>query len=88
MTCEFVEMPGVGVAIVCGGRRSRKKCECGRAAGLECDWKVPERKSGTCDKPICSRCATSPAPGKDLCREHAARYEAWKRAKRQRELEL
>ena len=53
-----------GVAIVCTrGRR----CPCGRPATLECDWKVPTRKSGTCDAPICTGCTTSPAPGKDLC---------------------
>jgi len=42
---------------------------------LLCDWKVPGRRSGTCDVPICSRCTASPAPDKDLCPDHAA---AWK----------
>lgn len=77
MTCEFVSLPGGGVAIVCGTRTRRKCRGCGRPATLECDWKVPGRKSGTCDAPICARCATSPAPGKDLCPDHAEAYKAW-----------
>lgn len=80
MTCERVTLPGGGVAIVCG-TRSRKRCECGQRATLECDWKVPTRKSGTCDAPICARCTTSPAPEKDLCPAHAAEFERWKEAK-------
>jgi hypothetical protein len=36
------------------------------------------RKSGTCDRPICEICTTSPAPEKDLCPEHARAWEAWK----------
>lgn len=47
----------------------------------ECDWKVPARKSGTCDAAICDRCTTKPAPGKDLCRKHAIEWEKWKAAK-------
>lgn len=76
MACEWVELPGGGTAIVCGGGRG-KKCKCGRRATLECDWKVPKRRSGTCDAPICARCATSPAPGKDLCVEHAEAFKVW-----------
>jgi hypothetical protein len=77
MRCQGVAIPGGGTAIVCSGRGG-KRCPCGRAATLECDWKVPTRKSGTCDAPICSSCTTSPAPDKDLCRKHAAEFEAWK----------
>lgn len=79
MTCETVTMPNGGKAIVCGtrGRRPIKCCACGRAGNLLCDWKVPSRKSGTCDAPICIGCATSPAPDKDLCPGHALEFEAW-----------
>lgn len=78
MVCRSVSTPG-GVAIVCGPRPRRAKCRCcGRPADLLCDWKVPGRKSGTCDAPICDRCTTSPAPDKDLCPAHAAEFEAWK----------
>lgn len=80
MTCHHVQMPGGGTAIVCTGReRPRKCCKCGGKATLLCDWKMPRRKSGTCDKPICDRCSTSPAPDKDLCPDHARAFEEWKR---------
>lgn len=78
MTCEHVSLPGGGTAIVCGPRRRRSKCACGRPADQLCDWKVPGKKSGTCDAPVCSRCTTSPAPGKDLCKIHAAELQVWK----------
>lgn len=73
MACEVVELPGGTRAIVCGPRR---KCQCGNRATLECDWKVPARRSGTCDKPLCPACTHVPAPGKDLCPEHAAKWKA------------
>lgn len=78
MTCHRVDMPGIGTAIVCTGRQRRRKCSgCGRPAELECDWKVPGKKSGTCDKAICHRCTTSPAPGKDICPKHKPELVAW-----------
>lgn len=80
MACESVTLPGGTRAIVCGPRRKQKRCECGAVATLECDWKVPERKSGTCDAPICSSCTFSPAPGKDLCTAHQQEFEHWKAA--------
>ena len=79
MACTFTPSPGgFGPAIVCGPTR---RCKCGRRATLLCDWKVPSRKSGTCDAPICDRCTTSPAPDKDLCPAHAIAFEAWKASK-------
>jgi len=80
MTCERVTFPGGVTAIVCGVRRPKCK-SCGRPAKLECDWKIPTRKSGTCDAAICERCATSVGPDKDLCPTHAKAFEAWKAAK-------
>lgn len=77
MSCDVVTMPDGARAIVCS-RRKAERCDCGRRATLLCDWKVPGRRSGTCDRPICSRCATSPAPGKDLCQEHAVACSAWR----------
>jgi len=77
MTCHHVNLGGTA-AIVCTPTR---RCKCGRRATLECDWKVPGRKSGTCDARICSSCATSPAPDKDLCPTHAAEFEQWKAAR-------
>ena len=77
MTCERVTLPNGTAAIACSSNR-RQRCKCGRPATLLCDWKVPTRRSGTCDKPICSRCTTSPAPEKDLCATHAADFEQWR----------
>lgn len=79
MTCEHLPLPGGGSAIVCGKFGPRDKCPCGRTATRLCDWKVETvRKEGTCSKPLCDRCTTSPAPDKDLCPKHAAEFEAWK----------
>jgi hypothetical protein len=71
-------MPGGGSAIVCTQTR---RCKCGRRAPLLCDWKVPGKRSGTCDAPICARCTTSPQPGKDLCANHAEAFKAWSAAR-------
>lgn len=58
----------------------RKRCVgCGRTATLECDWKVPTRKSGTCDAPLCATCSHKPAPGKDLCPPHRDQWLARRR---------
>lgn len=78
MTCTPFDVPGLGRGFICTRTRSKPKCACGRPADLLCDWKVPSRKSGTCDKPICSRCTTAPAPEKDLCPEHAEAFKRWK----------
>lgn len=81
MACQTVRLPDGGAAIVCGPRQRAQRCSCGRPAGLLCDWRIPARKSGTCDRPICDRCTTSPAPEKDLCPEHARAFEAWKKGR-------
>lgn len=78
MACETVHLPGGARAIVCGPRQRQKRCACGKPGTLLCDWKVEGKKSGTCDKPICSGCTTSPAPDKDLCPAHAKAFEEWK----------
>lgn len=77
MTCTVVRLPTGQTAIVCSSTRGRR-CACGRRAPLLCDWKVEGKKSGTCDRPICERCTTSPSPDKDLCPEHATAWVAWK----------
>ncbi|QUT04083.1 hypothetical protein KFK14_13095 [Sphingobium phenoxybenzoativorans] len=78
MTCTPVRLPAGGTAIIC---TTTRRCKCGRRATLLCDWKVPTKKSGTCDAPICARCTTSPAPDKDLCPKHAAEFKTWKAAR-------
>lgn len=76
--CDVVALADGTRAIVCGGHHRRRRCACGRPATLECDWKVPTRRSGTCDAPICARCTTSPGPEKDLCLTHADAWAAWR----------
>jgi hypothetical protein len=77
MTCETVTLPSGYRAIVCSSR-SRKRCRvCGAKAALLCDWKVAKKSSGTCDAPLCHRCAETPAPDKDLCPTHAGAYRRW-----------
>lgn len=78
MPCQHVTLADGGRAIVCGSRPPSARCACGDRAPLLCDWKTPGERKGTCDRPICANCATSPAPGKDLCPQHAAAWEAWK----------
>ena len=77
--CERVALDGGGFVFVCGGRHPRRRCACGARATLQCDWKVPGKRSGTCDAYVCSSCATSPAAGKDLCAKHAAAFVEWQR---------
>lgn len=80
MACERVTLPGGQRAIVCGPRKPKKRCGCGRPADLLCDWKV---EGGTCDQPICNRCTMSPAPDKDLCPAHAVDFKAYQARKAQ-----
>ncbi len=74
--CKRVTVGGV-TAIVCGPKqKAAKPCRCGsgQPADLLCDWKVPTKRSGTCDAKLCASCTSSPAPGKDLCPTHAAEW--------------
>jgi hypothetical protein len=75
MTCHHVQLDNGARAIVCTSERRKRCSQCGKPADLLCDWKVPARRSGTCDQPICGNCTHSPAPDKDLCSAHAAEWE-------------
>jgi hypothetical protein len=81
MPCIPFRTPSGAVGLACTGRTRRQRCACGAPATLLCDWKTPARTSGTCDAPICASCATSPAPGKDLCPAHAQAWKAWREAR-------
>lgn len=70
MTCTIVKLPTGERAIVCGPRRKAKRCACGSTADRLCDWFIDSYHR--CSEPVCSRCTTSPAPEKDLCKRHAA----------------
>ncbi|MGY2732357.1 hypothetical protein [Sphingomonas sp. UYP23] len=80
MTCDVVAMPNDLRAIVCSSRK-RERCACGRAATLLCDWKVPAKKRGTCDAPLCSRCTYPAAAEKDLCPTHREAFDRWRAAR-------
>jgi hypothetical protein len=70
MPCVRIRMPGGTVAIACGVRRPRRKCQCGAWASLSCDFPAPARKAGTCDKPLCERCAIHVGADLDNCPHH------------------
>jgi hypothetical protein len=75
--CEHVNIDGT-VAIICGGRRSRRKCpfcKKPRSAELQCDWKIGQGK--TCDAWICAKCAQEVGPDKHLCPIHQVAYRQW-----------
>ena len=76
--CEHIKFPDGTVGIICGTRKARH-CACGRAGEFECDWKVKDKRSGTCDAPICSHHALQVGPDKHLCPQHQKTWEAWKK---------
>jgi hypothetical protein len=70
----FIRMDdGTVVHVRMAKPRARRCTACGcltPAAELrECDYIIGSGK--TCDRLICVKCTQSPAPGKDLCPEHA-----------------
>lgn len=80
MPCHHVKIPGGGAAIVCVRTKKKQRCsvkDCVRPGTQLCDWKVPERKSGTCDALVCVFHTHNPAghPHKDLCPKHKAEWE-------------
>jgi hypothetical protein len=77
--CLHMKMPDGTVGIICGARQKRQFCACGRVSTKLCDWKVPGKKSGTCDAPLCDQHAFAVAPDRDLCPEHQRAFDAWKR---------
>ncbi|HZF28715.1 MAG TPA: hypothetical protein VE907_06340 [Gammaproteobacteria bacterium] len=96
MKCSIVELPDGGRAIVCGSRRYVvQRCACGAEATKLCDWILTRSRAPmfgigtgtitTCDAPLCEKCTTSPAEGKDLCAKHA---QVWRDGTRQQALPL
>jgi hypothetical protein len=75
--CLKMQMPDGSFGIICGGHARTKHCACGREADLLCDWKVKEKKSGTCDAPICKHHAQQVGPDKHLCPLHQKAYADW-----------
>ena len=79
--CLRHQLPDGTTAIICGMKSEPKFCRCGRPADFLCDWKVPDRKSGTCDAPVCKEHAKQVAPNKHLCEWHQKAYEIWRKKK-------
>lgn len=69
MTCQPFTLPNGARGILCT-RSRRPRCACGQPATLQCDAPT-KRKSGTCDRHLCERCATEVGPDKHLCPTHA-----------------
>jgi hypothetical protein len=68
MTCHHITIGGTTAIVCMRGQRPKKFTMCARpGATLLCDWKIA---GGTCDKPVCARCATHVGLDRDLCREH------------------
>lgn len=69
---------GTSRGFICTRSRKPTRCACGSGlpADLLCDWKVPAKKSGTCDAKICAACTHVPATDKDLCPKHASEWKA------------
>lgn len=79
MPCEHVNLGDGNFAIICSSRGTRKFCSCGRPGELLCDWKVKDKKSGTCDRPICRQHALEVGKDKHLCQEHQQAYSDWRK---------
>lgn len=77
--CERLKTPDGGVMIVCGSTHAKVCVHCHLPGKFLCDWKVKGRRSGTCDRAMCAKCAREVAPGKQLCREHSQAWDDWQR---------
>ena len=70
MPCTDIKLPGGIVGIMCSRGRRRRCFHCGKlGATLMCDGPVAVQK--TCNRPICSSCATSGGPYVDYCQDCA-----------------
>lgn len=67
MPCTPFQFAG-GQGFVCT-RGRRPRCACGEAASFQCDAPA-KRKSGTCDKHLCQKCALTAGEDRHLCPEH------------------
>lgn len=72
MPCTPVKLPGGGMALVRHAHRRIAPCRYCAAQGTRlCDFPVLRGlHKGTCDAPLCERCATRISSDRDLCRAH------------------
>jgi hypothetical protein len=59
----------MGIMCMRGGRRRCSACK-NAWADLECDYPEPKRKSGTCDKALCTSCRVKVGEDLDYCPHH------------------
>lgn len=69
---QLFDANGKWLGTICGSERYQKCSvpECRAHARYLCDFAVPTRKSGTCDRPICERHRTRVAAERDYCPPH------------------
>lgn len=68
MACHNTVTVDGMVGYVCVRERRRRCVACGElGAERLCDGKKPSKKSGTCDAPVCVKCAFRMAENVDLC---------------------
>ena len=78
MPCQSVKFPNGMTAILCTPPQRRRRCSNGQCvawAERECDYPAPHRKTGTCDKPLCTKCAVRIAENVDHCPSHPSEPE-------------
>jgi hypothetical protein len=68
MPCNYYNL-GNGISVIACSRGG-KKCACGNHYTKLCDYPV-KTLSGTCDRPLCSKCSVSVGPNRDYCPAHA-----------------
>ena len=65
----WFKSPDGGVVHVKMSNPRRNRCQCGRLTDLVCDRPVDSKRSGTCDKPVCTSCRRV-VGDKDYCPFH------------------
>lgn len=72
MPCTPFTLPGGARGFVCTrSRRTAPRCACGKPSQFQCDAEAG-RRSGTCDRHMCTSCATELAPDLHVCPKHTA----------------
>jgi hypothetical protein len=74
MPCDVIRTPGGATVFACSRGRRPPPCTvpgCDRPGVRQCDYPVPARRSGTCDRYLCAAHAVSRGPNRDLCPPHA-----------------
>jgi hypothetical protein len=77
MACfHFKSADGSSDVFVRTHQKTRSCSVCGRrGATLLCDFPNPKRSSGTCDKPLCGKCAKRGPVEQDFCPKHVTEAE-------------